>query len=174
MVVMRKLVLAAGATILLIFALEILARFCPPPRLGSKIDCTALVEKYVAKEPWLLIDRSEESMATRIFYVPQSEIPGVNGVTCYWSAVFVSADLPPLAKKFVTAHEMAHMRGENNETLANFRAAKEEPLGLLQTILHSVFVGFQNKPVTRYPCVIGNIWTIFKIYFLGGIGVARQ
>jgi len=97
--------------------------------------------------------------------VPQEEIKGRNGVSC-GIYNFVSDDLPPKASRYVKIHEAIHYLGLMDETKTNFLAASKEPIGFIQTILHSLTSGLKTTKLSNLPCQAGGVWNIFKVYFL--------
>src|SRR3989338_3050425 len=103
--------------------------------------------------------------------VERKEISGFNGVACFDYA-FVAADLPTAAKRYVTAHEALHLVDYRlSETQVNWKAAGREPLGMMQTVFYSVYLGVRQagkQPVASWPCWAGRMWVVFKVYFLGG------
>lgn len=90
-----------------------------------------------------------------------------NGVACS-SHGYVRNDLPERAKNFVKRHELEHLlqthQERNTEFSANLAAAREYPLGLVQTI----FFSLKNR-ASFYDskfCYILSLWKTFKVYFL--------
>jgi hypothetical protein len=95
------------------------------------------------------------------------ELPFLNGIA-YGGRGFVRSDLPGQAKPFVVRHELEHLlqtgQERNKEFSANVAAAREYPLGLLQTITFSL------KERRRYhgsvSSYVAGLWNTFKTYFL--------
>jgi len=88
------------------------------------------------------------------------------GVVC--GVAYVRNSIPTQATLFVKRHEFEHLLQdqsiENHETAANIAAAKEYPVGLVQT----VFYGLREaKRALTWCCFLVSSWTLFKLYFLG-------
>ncbi len=99
--------------------------------------------------------------------VNRDRISGLNGITCQHH-IYVAADLPYFAKKYVKTHEGIHLLGNHNETQTTFQAALKEPLGLIDTIRYSVIYNLTNQGNSQRSLQrrIGGMWNIFKRYFL--------
>jgi hypothetical protein len=113
---------------------------------------------------------STQELEKAVIEVDRKAIGGANGVYCN-GAIFVSNDLPAQAELYVRRHELEHvfqdilnMDLENHESAANYAAAKEYPLGMVQTAIVSVI-----KARSRFDsitCYLVALWETFKIYFL--------
>lgn len=108
----------------------------------------------------------DNQSSQQLVFVPQSQLKA-NGRAC-GKVAFVAQELPYFAKKYVSLHELLHVsHPELSETQVNYQAAIRQPLGLIQTIFHSLFANLTGKTIQNYPCFIGSSWLYFKVYFLG-------
>ena len=131
------------------------------------LNCQSLHDKYPGEA---LTSESkvaglEEVIEKYVVEVDQKDMPGFNGFACGGRA-FVSSSLPYFSKQYVKEHEALHLLGNDNETSVNIQAGISRPFGMAQTIIHSVLANFSGRRVGEYPCVVNNIWSIFKRYFL--------
>lgn len=167
------------ATIILLFGallLEAISRFCPKIKaseLYPRKTCVEIVTEYAPDLQSKLLHEEltiDDVLERRTLYVSLEDL-GANGTACFAYAILVNKELPPRARRYVAIHEAIHFLGELDETKANFRAAVREPIGLIETIIYSLEQNLKTltkKPLTSYPCVLGRLWIIFKVYFLGG------
>jgi len=171
------LILFFGAVFFL-FCLESLSRKCPNLVRKELPDCGYLIEKYVLKEGgyhhWSFMLPPEpnqydldEVVRKRVLEVEEKDISGYNGIAC-GSYGFVSSRLPHFAEKYVKVHEALHLIGYDNEMLVNYKAGLKHPIGLIQTVFYTFFSNFKDHKINEYPCVMGNLWKSFKVYFLKG------
>ncbi|MCZ7670485.1 MAG: hypothetical protein M5U34_26710 [Chloroflexi bacterium] len=88
------------------------------------------------------------------------------GIVC--GIAYVRNSLPNQARLYVKRHEFEHLLQdplmENSEMAANVVAAKEYPIGLVQTITYALWEG---KKELTWCCFLVGGWAIFKSYFLG-------
>ena len=116
------------------------------------------------------ISPSQEELEKAVIEVDRDSIRGGNGVYC-GGVAFVSNDLPAQAELYVRRHELEHafqfalqMEEQNHESAANYAAAKEYPIGMVETVVFSVIEGRKSFDSTN--CYIAALWKNFKIYFL--------
>ena len=176
----RRLVAIVVILIGVAIVLEVLFWLCLPradKAVRSYPTCISLVMKYVPYErrenykwswgPDFLPESEYETVESvlesgNVFYIDRETLK-LNGIACY-PYVFVANDMPQKATRYVTLHEAFHVMGEDSETMANYKAAKLEPVGMIETVLVSVFSNFR---IVDLPCRLGISWGLFKIYFLG-------
>lgn len=159
-----------------IILLEATSRSCPKIKTTEFYPhktCVEIVSTHTPNLQSKLLHEEmtiEEVLEQRTLYVSLEDL-GANGTSCFAYGILINEDLPSRAKRYVATHEAIHFLGEPNETKANFRAAVREPFGLIQTIFYSLGLNLKilaTKPLSSYPCNIGRLWIIFKVYFLGG------
>jgi hypothetical protein len=133
--------------------------------VNGEMYLNGLIEKYSQG-----ISPSQEELEQAVIEVDRDSIGGANGVYCSGVA-FVSNDLPTQAKLYVRRHELEHafqftlqMKEENYESAANYAAAKEYPVGMVETVVFSVVES--RKFFNSTTCWLVMLWKIFKIYFL--------
>lgn len=166
--------------IISITTLEFLSKKCPKVSRVEMTNCSTLIKKYVqvsenntSTYPENIFSGSskteddiiKEIVAKRIIEVEQTDIPDLNGIAC-GSYGFISKDLSGRAKRYVAIHETLHLMGFSSETEVNFKAGKKEPIGLVLTVFHSIFSKFKGRSINDYPCILGDTWRTFKVYFL--------
>lgn len=169
------LILFFGAAFL-ILSLELLSRKCPHIARRELPDCGYLIKKYTTGRSDSLRNENfmpspepndfelDDVVRKRIIEVEEKDMGSLNGIAC-GSYGFVSVELPYFAKKYVKDHEAFHLIGYDNEKIVNYKAGSRHPIGLIQTIFYSVFSNFKGRKMTEYPCIIGNLWNTFKVYF---------
>jgi len=163
--------------LLVILGLEVANRRCPSVNERGNFSCMQVAVETLGQDREWDLSVTEmpadwrEVIEKRVFEVERKEISGFNGVACFDYA-FVAADLPTAAKRYVTAHEALHLVDYRlSETQVNWKAAGREPLGMMQTVFYSVYLGVRQagkQPVASWPCWAGRMWVVFKVYFLGG------
>lgn len=112
-----------------------------------------------------------------VFLVSPKLLNPINGLTCYPFA-YVRSDLPEQARRFVQRHELAHLLSsgaydiqaekhtfKNAELMANLEAAREYPLGFVETIFFSVANIWKSSPCSL-SCKSAVLWSNFQKYFL--------
>jgi hypothetical protein len=116
------------------------------------------------------ISPSPEELEKAVIEVDRDSIGGANGVYC-GGVAFVSNDLSVQAELYVRRHELEHvlqfmlqMEEQNYESAANYAAAKEYPIGMIETVIFSVIKARDHFDSTT--CYLVTLWKIFKIYFL--------
>ena len=116
------------------------------------------------------ISPSREELEKAVIETDRDSIGGANGVYCSGVA-FVSDDLPAQAELYVRRHELEHafqfrlqIVEQNYESAANYAAAKEYPVGMVETTIFSVIKARDHFDSTT--CYIVTLWETFKIYFL--------
>lgn len=163
--------------------LEVLSKKyqCPivrPPISACNIRPTSILPQTDSELSEIRVKRDTKERITKEEYRQLAEKfvrevdPNVlsgfyNGIAC-GNFGYVRNDLPKEAKKYVKRHELEHLlqtgKEKNPEFSANWAAAKEYPLGFLQTIFFSA----QNR--AKYSdsstCYIVSSWKTFKIYML--------
>lgn len=157
----KLLILLIIFLILTVLSLEILSRKCPKNKSSGFPSCPYVEQKYVYEQ---MPSDLDDVIKERIIYVERAGIGGANGVACI-DYGFVANDLPKQAKKYVATHEAIHLMGEINETATNYQAGRKEPLGLLQTVIYSFYIGIKKTPIEKLPCALGGLWRTFKVYF---------
>lgn len=174
-------------SVLLVISIFILEKFSQTTcNLNSGIQllsCSDLLEKYYPRDSFIdLLDglppekavsysdisrlNFDEIIRDQVIFVPPADAPGVNGVSCLGKP-FVVDNLSPAAKRFVAIHEIIHGLGDLNETRVNYLATRIEPLGLVQTVTHSLAYSLHSVNRSNYQCLLGRLWLTFKVYFLG-------
>ena len=132
---------------------------------NAGIYINELTEKYNQG-----ISPSPEELGKAVIEVDRDSIGGANGMYCS-GAAFVSNDLPAQAELYVRRHELEHafqfrlqMDNENYESAANYVAAKEYPVGMVEITVFSVIKARERFDSTT--CYLVVLWETFKIYFL--------
>ena len=131
---------------------------------NAGIYINELTEKYSQG-----ISPSPEELEKAVIEVDRDTIGGANGVYCSGMA-FVSSDLPAQAELYVRRHELEHafqfrlqMDEQNYKSAANYVAAKEYPVGMVETTVFSVIKSKRafrlNDLLSR--CALGNIQDLF-------------
>ena len=116
------------------------------------------------------ISPTPEELEKAVIKVTRDSIGGANGMYCNGVA-FVSNDLPMQAELYVRRHELEHafqyvlqMEVANPESAANYTAAKEYPIGMIETVIVSIMKGKSHFSSTT--CYLIALWETFKRYFL--------
>ncbi|OIP99148.1 hypothetical protein AUK40_00940 [Candidatus Wirthbacteria bacterium CG2_30_54_11] len=175
----KKIVMIILSVILLgIVSLEILSRICPVRPRGN-LSCAVLIARYVPSGmlsqygysnrmfmPDGSVDSAAEVLKDRVFEVDGRDIAGLNGIAC-GSYAFVSRSLPQEARKYVALHEAYHVAGMTSETAVNYKAGANEPLGMVMTVIYSLWYGASHTAPWDYPCLCGGDWRLLKTYFMG-------
>ena len=116
-------------------------------------------------------EATQEDLDSVMTVAQQESMPGFNGYYCNGS-IYVSARLPKAARYFVARHELEHAYQSNGlgndckkvEYCATAEAAKDYPIGFLQTIVSSLTRSFRESPT--FGCFLFGSWKIFKSYIL--------
>jgi hypothetical protein len=138
----------------------------PPDQ--EKIDFLAvLVEKQLQGLPI-----TQEDLDRSMYLVPNHDMVGINGLFCN-GMIYISDRLKQGARYYVARHELEHvfqaqgLSGDcgDQESCAHWTAAKEYPLGLIQTVVSSIVGAYRLSP-SLWAFLVNN-WVMFKFYFLG-------
>lgn len=129
------------------------------PQTPSRIQ--EVIKRRKAGEE-IAIKEYQELMEEFVLEVNPDVIPGLNGVVRN-NIGYVRNDLPQEAKKYVKRHELEHLLDGGGEFEANIAAAKEYPLGLIETILFSI--KDRSKYYDSNICYLVSLWKTFKVYF---------
>ncbi len=138
-----------------------------PPDQDKITFLTALGEKY---REGISITRDDLDQA--LILVPAGDMVGLNGVYCN-GMIFISDRLKQGARYYVARHELEHvfqaqgLSGDcgDQESCAHWTAAREYPLGLIQTVVSSLVGAYRLSP-SLWTFLVNN-WVMFKCYFLG-------
>jgi hypothetical protein len=181
----RILLVGTAVLIMSITGLEIATRTCSckdkvaPDFMQIKI-CEQEEAVYDIEELTILenlrSDRAEgipvskatyrEAMDMLVAEIDPALLGPAAGMVC--GIAYVRNSLPDQAKLYVKRHEFEHLLQdpsmENSEMAAHYVAAKEYPIGLVQTIVYSLW---ETKNELNWCCFFVSSWAIFKFYFLG-------
>ena len=118
---------------------------------------------------------TRDDLIKAVIFVDYKEIYGLNGAACN-GMVFVRDNLPDEGKLFVARHELEHIfqdyginHGCNEgdyERCATREAAKEYPIGFIETIVSSLILSFQES--STIWCSLFGSWYIFTHFVLIG------
>jgi hypothetical protein len=141
-----------------------LEHYPPDPRKGAVLEELIQIRSRGDGITPLDLDRA-------ITLVPQSEMPGLNGVLCN-DMIFLSQRLEGPARYYVARHELEHVfqqagldpQCRDRELCATWKAAAEYPLGLVAAIGSSLREAYRSYP-SMQEFLFGS-WLVFKYYLL--------
>ncbi|MEW6030788.1 MAG: hypothetical protein AB1564_10040 [Chloroflexota bacterium] len=152
-----------------IVAVPTLAAACSNPLYTEDVSYTNYLNE-LSERYRLGVSPSREDLDKAVIEVDRDVIGGANGRYC-GGVAFVSDDLPTQAELYVRRHELEHvfqhilrMEEENREAAANYAAAKEYPVGMVETVVFTIVES--RKYFNSTACHIIALWITFKVYFL--------